>query len=173
MPRRVGGYTCVLAMPNTEPAIDHAGIVREVKALAATALCDVEVAGAITVERAGERLAPMGEMAALGVRVFTDDGNGVQDVRLMRRALEYASGLGVTLAQHCEDEGLSAGGHMHEGEWSVEARHPRDPGGGGGAHGAARPRARAPRSARRVHFQHLSTVARSRSCARRRRPGSR
>ncbi len=36
----------------------------------------------------------------------------------MRRALEYASGLGVTLAQHCEDDSLSAGGHMHEGEWS-------------------------------------------------------
>ncbi len=36
----------------------------------------------------------------------------------MRRALEYASGLGVTLAQHCEDAGLAAGGQMHEGEWS-------------------------------------------------------
>jgi dihydroorotase len=60
----------------------------------------------------------MAELAALGVRIFTDDGNGVQDSRLMRRALEYASALGVTLAQHCEDAGLSHGGHMHEGEWS-------------------------------------------------------
>jgi dihydroorotase len=76
------------------------------------------VAGAITVGRRGEALAPLGEMADLGVRLFTDDGDGVQDSRLMRRALEYASGLGVTLAQHCEDAGLSAGGHMHEGEWS-------------------------------------------------------
>src|ERR1700730_14318041 len=57
-------------------------------------------------------------MAALGVRLFTDDGTGVQDARLMRRALEYASVLGVTLAQHCEDEALAAGAHMHEGEWS-------------------------------------------------------
>jgi len=114
----LGGYTAVVAMPNTEPAIDSAGIVREVLDLGAKALCDVRPAGAITVGREGERLAPLAEMAALGVRLFTDDGTGVQDSRLMRRALEYASSLGVVLAQHCEDAGLAAGGHMHEGEWS-------------------------------------------------------
>src|SRR2546421_8124207 len=105
-------------MPNTEPAIDSAAVVRDVLELGRKALCDVHAAGAVTVGRAGEQLAPMAEMAALGVRIFTDDGNGVQDNRLMRRALEYASGLGVTLAQHCEDESLSGGGHMNEGEWS-------------------------------------------------------
>jgi len=114
----LGGYTAVLAMPNTTPAIDCAAVVRQVQDLGQAALCDVEVAGAITVGRAGERLAPMAELAALGVRIFTDDGNGVQDSRLMRRALEYAGGLGVRLAQHCEDAALAAGGHMHEGAWS-------------------------------------------------------
>ena len=114
----LGGYTAVVAMPNTTPAIDSASVVRDVAELGRTALCDVEIAGAITVGRAGEALAPMAEMAALGVRIFTDDGAGVQDVRLMRRALEYASGLGVTLAQHCEVSALSEGTCMHEGEWS-------------------------------------------------------
>jgi dihydroorotase len=114
----LGGYTAVVAMPNTDPPIDSAGVVREVLALGASALCDVHVAGAITKGRAGHELAPIGEMADLGVRLFTDDGAGVQDARLMRRAFEYASALGVTLAQHCEDEALAAGGHMHEGEWS-------------------------------------------------------
>ena len=114
----LGGYTAVVAMPNTEPAIDSAAVVRQVLDLGAGASCDVRVAGAITVGRAGRQLAPLAEMAALGVRLFTDDGAGVQDARLMRRALEYASSLGVTLAQHCEDEALAAGGHMHEGEWS-------------------------------------------------------
>jgi dihydroorotase len=114
----LGGYTAVVAMPNTEPAIDTAGVVREVLELGAKAMCDVRPAGAITKGRQGAELAPLGEMAALGVRIFTDDGSGVQDSRLMRRALEYASALGVTLAQHCEDHGLAAGGHMHEGEWS-------------------------------------------------------
>ncbi len=114
----LGGYTAVVAMPNTEPAIDTAAVVREVLDLGASAICDVRVAGAITKGRRGRELAPLGEMAQLGVRLFTDDGNGVQDARLMRRALEYASALGVTLAQHCEDETLAAGGHMHEGSWS-------------------------------------------------------
>jgi dihydroorotase len=114
----LGGYTAIVAMPNTEPAIDSAGVVREVLDLGAKALCDVRPAGAITKGRAGTELAPLAEMAALGVRLFTDDGSGVQDSRLMRRALEYASALGVTLAQHCEDAALASGGHMHEGEWS-------------------------------------------------------
>lgn len=115
----LGGYTAVLAMPNTTPTTDCAAVVREVLELGRASVCDVHVAGAITVGRAGEQLAPMAEMALLGVRIFTDDGTGVQDDRLMRRALEYAVGLGVTLAQHCEVAALSDGTCMHEGEWSA------------------------------------------------------
>ncbi|HWE55345.1 MAG TPA: dihydroorotase [Acidimicrobiales bacterium] len=114
----LGGYTAVVAMPNTEPAIDSAAVVRQVQDLGRTALCDVFPAGAITVGREGRQLAPMAEMASMGVRIFTDDGAGVQDARLMRRAMEYATALRVTLAQHCEDASLAGGGHMHEGEWS-------------------------------------------------------
>ena len=124
----LGGYTAVVAMPNTDPPIDSAGVARQVLDLGATATCEVAVAGAITVGRAGTALAPLAEMAALGIRLFTDDGNGVQDARLMRRALEYASALGVTLAQHCEDASLAAGGHMHEGEWSSLLGIPGAPG---------------------------------------------
>jgi dihydroorotase len=113
-----GGYTAVVAMPNTEPPLDHASVVRDVLALGQFAMADVAVAAAITIGRRGETLVPMAEIAALGVHLFTDDGRGVQDARLMRRALEYASDLGVVLAQHCEDEALAAGGHMHEGAWS-------------------------------------------------------
>ena len=116
----LGGYALVVAMPNTRPAIDSASIVRDIRELAKRALCAVEVAGAITKGRAGTHLAAIGEMAALGVVLFTDDGTGVQDGGLMRRALEYAGDLGVVLAQHCEDSSLAAGGHMHEG--AVSAR---------------------------------------------------
>ncbi len=123
----LGGYTAVVAMPNTDPPIDCASVVRDVLELAAASRWQVFPAGAITRERAGERLAPMAEMAALGVRLFTDDGAGVQDSRLMRRALEYASGLGVTLAQHCEEAGLAAGGHLHEGAWSSRLGIPGTP----------------------------------------------
>lgn len=114
----LGGYSAVVAMPNTEPAIDSAAVVRDVQALARDACVEVAVAGAITCGRAGEQLAPFAEMAALGVRLFTDDGRGVQDPMLLRRALEYGRDLGIVLAEHCEDERLAAGGHMHEGAWS-------------------------------------------------------
>ncbi|MDE3223187.1 MAG: dihydroorotase [Acidobacteriota bacterium] len=116
----VGGYGAVVAMPNTEPALDSVAVVAYVLDRGANSLIDVAVAGAITIARAGERLAPMAELAALGVRLFSDDGTGVQDAALMRRALEYARPLGVRLAQHCEDAWLAAGGSMNEG--SVSSR---------------------------------------------------
>ena len=153
----LGGFTAVVAMPNTEPAIDDASAIRELHALARTALCDIEVAGAITVGRRGERLTPMAEMAALGVRLFTDDGTGVQDARLMRRALEYAGGLGVTLAQHCEDAALAAGGHMHEGEWSSRLGIPGQPAEAEELM-VMRDIALSRLTGARVHFQHLSTA---------------
>ena len=147
-------------MPNTEPAIDSAAVVRQVLDAGATAgLCDVRVSGSITVGREGRALSPMAEMAALGVRIFTDDGSGVQDDRLMRRALEYASGLPgpITLAQHCEVEALSEGGHMHEGEWSSRLGIPGIPPEAEELM-VFRDIALARLTGARVHFQHLSTA---------------
>jgi dihydroorotase len=123
----LGGYTAVVAMPNTDPPIDCAAVVRQVQELGHRSTCDVVPAAAITVGRAGAQLTPMGELAELGVRLFTDDGQGVQDAALMRRALEYASGLGVTLAQHCEDAALAGRGQMHEGAWSSRLGMPGIP----------------------------------------------
>jgi len=114
----VGGYSAVVAMPNTEPAIDNAMVAQFVLDRGREAVVDVAVAGAITIGRQGEHLAEIAEMAALGVRLFTDDGTGVQNPLVMRRALTYARPLGVRLAQHCEDEALAAGGVMNEGEVS-------------------------------------------------------
>jgi dihydroorotase len=123
----LGGFTAVVAMPNTEPAIDSAAVVRHVQGLGSGSCCDVRPSGAISVGRDGLLLSPMAEMAALGVRLFTDDGSGVQDPRLMRRAMEYATALDVTLAEHCEDAALASGGHMHEGEWSSRLGVPGQP----------------------------------------------
>ncbi len=153
----LGGYTAVVAMPNTDPPIDCASVVRDVLDLAAGATCAVHPAGAITVGRAGRRLAPMAEMAALGVRLFSDDGAGVQDGGLMRRALEYASALGVTLAQHCEDDALAAGGHLHEGEWSSRLGIPGIPAEAEELM-VARDIALCRLTGAPVHFLHLSTA---------------
>jgi dihydroorotase len=124
-----GGFTAVVAMPNTRPALDDAAVVSSVLALGKQAgLCDVVSSGCITVARAGEQLAPMGELSALGVRIFTDDGFCVASAGVMRRALEYAASLpGAIVAQHAEDETLAAGGHMHEGAWSSRLGIPGRP----------------------------------------------
>ncbi len=124
-----GGFTAVVAMPNTRPALDDAAVVSSVLATGrAAGLCEVVSSGCITVARAGEQLAPMGELYALGVRIFTDDGSCVASAGVMRRALEYAASLpGAVVAQHAEDESLAGGGHMHEGAWSSRLGIPGRP----------------------------------------------
>jgi dihydroorotase len=152
----LGGFSAVVAMPNTQPAIDSAAMVHEVIDLGRSALCEVHVAGAITAGREGEKLAPLAEMADLGVRLFTDDGNGVQDARVMRRAMEYAADLGLTLAEHCEDESMAQGGVMHEGEWSSRLGVPGQPAEAEELM-VLRDLALARLTGARIHFQHLST----------------
>jgi dihydroorotase len=112
----LGGFTAVVAMPNTDPAQDSVAVVDFVREQGRRAgLCEVLPSGCITVGRNGEHLAPYGELSAAGVHLFTDDGTGVQDAQLMRRALEYARPLGIVLAQHCEVASLTKGAVMHEG----------------------------------------------------------
>ena len=116
-----GGYTCVVAMPNTDPTQDSVSVVEFVRRQGEIAgLCDVRPSGSITIGRQGEQLSPLAELADVGVHLFTDDGDGVQDPLLMRRALEYAvdlhrEGQGIVLAQHCEVKRLTEGAVMHEG----------------------------------------------------------
>lgn len=155
----LGGYTAVVAMPNTEPPVDAAAVAGHVLALGREAACDVHTAGAITVGRRGETLAPMGELYELGVRLFTDDGDCVADARLMRRALEYARALpGAVVAQHCEEAGLVEGGHMHEGAWSSRLGVPGRPAAAEEVV-VARDLALARVTGGRIHFLHLSTAA--------------
>jgi dihydroorotase len=124
----LGGFTAVVAMPNTEPPQDDPAVVAAVLAAGTRSMCDVHAAGCITKARAGRELAPMGELHALGVRLFTDDGACVESAGVMRRALEYARSLpGAVVAQHAEDPNLCTGGHMHEGAWSSRLGIPGRP----------------------------------------------
>ena len=111
----MGGYTALVAMPNTDPAQDSVAVIDFVREQGRRAgIVEVVPSGCITLGRKGEALAPMAELATAGVRIFTDDGNGVQDDLLMRRAMEYAKGLDITLAQHCEVASLTKGAVMNE-----------------------------------------------------------
>jgi dihydroorotase len=116
-----GGFTAVVAMPNTVPAIDmghRAAFVADRGSR--EGICAVIPAGALTRDRAGKELAFLDELIEAGVRVFTDDGDTLMDAGLLRRAMEYLAGRDCVIAQHAEDPGLAAGGHMHEG--SVSSR---------------------------------------------------
>ncbi len=155
----LGGYTAIVAMPNTNPPIDSAAVVEQVVAAGRRAICHVFPSACITKERAGHELAPMGELHGLGVRIFTDDGTCVADAGLMRRALEYALALpGAVLAQHCEDPALARGGHMHEGPWSSWLGIPGQPSESESVV-VARDIALAGLTGGRIHFLHLSTAA--------------
>jgi dihydroorotase len=112
-----GGFTTVVAMPNTEPPIDSGHVADHVKR---TGGVEVVPAGCLTLGREGRRLAHLDDLWASGVRIFTDDGDTVEDAGLLRRAMEYLGQLGGVVAQHAEDPGLARGGHMHEG--SVSSR---------------------------------------------------
>jgi dihydroorotase len=112
----VGGFTAVAPMANTDPVADNAAVIQEVRALADEAgLCDVFPAGAITKDLGGEEMAALGEMAEIGVRVFSDDGRCVPTSRALRNALQYAKAFDVVIAEHCEDATLAEGAQMHEG----------------------------------------------------------
>jgi dihydroorotase-like cyclic amidohydrolase len=110
-----GGYTAVVAMPNTDPAQDNVPTIEFVRLQGQRAgLLEVVPSGCITVGRQGKALAPMAKLAKAGVHLFTDDGSGVQDPLLMRRAMEYSKQLNVVLGQHCEVSALTQGAVMHE-----------------------------------------------------------
>lgn len=114
----LGGYTAVFAMANTTPVADSPVVTDHVwQRGQQIGLVDVHPVGAVTVGLGGTQLTEMGMMAAGAgqVRMFSDDGVCVADPLVMRRALEYATGLGVLIAQHAEEPRLTVGAVAHEG----------------------------------------------------------
>ncbi|MBJ7338565.1 dihydroorotase [Mycolicibacterium sp.] len=114
----LGGYTAVFAMANTNPVADSPVVTDHVWHRGQeVGLVDVHPVGAVTVGLKGTQLTEMGLMAAgMGrVRMFSDDGICVHDPLIMRRALEYAGGLGVLIAQHAEEPRLTVDAVAHEG----------------------------------------------------------
>ncbi|MDD5306499.1 MAG: dihydroorotase [Deltaproteobacteria bacterium] len=126
-----GGFTAVMAMPNTRPANDSTEVTRfmidKAAFLGGTRLYPV---AAITLGRHGRELAPFAKLAAAGAVAFSDDGSGVADAAIIEQALTLARDLGLVVIEHAEDPSLSRGGVIHEGEvsrrlgvpgWPVEA----------------------------------------------------
>ncbi len=115
-----GGFTSLVCMPNTSPAIDTAGTVALIRDRAEqSGVVNVFVSGAITKNIAGEELASIGSLKRAGVVAITDDGHCIQNNDLMRRACEYAKMFDLTVMDHCQDYSLVTDGVMHEGYWST------------------------------------------------------
>jgi dihydroorotase len=116
-----GGYCAILGMPNTEPVVDSAAIVRSlIEAAEAEAEVPVGFLAAITKGQQGTELTEMAELAKAGAAGFTDDGKPIGAPALMRRALQYGAVARRPLAVHCEEPTLSHDGQMHEGAVSAE-----------------------------------------------------
>ncbi len=115
-----GGFGAVIAMPNTDPVVDSAPVLRSLRdAAARDARVPVGFLAAITRGSRGEELTEMAELRSLGALGFTDDGQPVTSAGMLRRALQYQRLCGGVLALHEEDPSLSGRGAMHEGEVSA------------------------------------------------------
>ena len=115
-----GGFTTVVAMPNTNPSADSAATITWIKEKASREACvNVLCTGAITKGLKGEELAPIASLFNAGVVALTDDGHCIQNNEIMRRAVEYARMFGLTVMDHCQDYSIVGDGIMHEGEWSL------------------------------------------------------
>ncbi len=111
-----GGFTQICCMPNTDPIADNKVVISYIKNRAKeVGACKVHPIGAITKGEKGEQLAQIGEMKAAGAVAISDDGVSVKSARLMRLAMEYASGFDIKCLCHCEDKDLVDGGVVNEG----------------------------------------------------------
>jgi dihydroorotase len=154
-----GGFCGVIAMPNTDPVLDSAPLLRSLRdAAAQQARVPVGFLAAITRGLQGEQLSEMAELREQGALGFSDDGKPVRSAGMLRKALQYQRLCGGVLALHEEDPTLSRGGAMNEGAVSAAL----------GIAGIptvaestmlARDAALAGYEDARVHFQHLSCTA--------------
>ena len=116
-----GGYCAILAMPNTDPVVDSASVLRAlVERARHEAVIPTGFMAAISKGQRGEELTEMAELADAGAAGFTDDGRPVASPGLIRRALQYSVVAGLPLALHEEEPALSRDGQMHEGAVSAE-----------------------------------------------------
>jgi len=153
-----GGFTGIVAMPNTDPPIDTGGLVRFVRTLAREqSPIPVWTSGCITKGRAGKQLADIADMHRQGAVMITDDGDPVADPYLFRRALEYARHFDLLVACHCEVPELSHGGAMNEGARSYRLGIPGIPACSEEI-SIARDLELARLAGARIHIQHVTTA---------------
>ena len=118
-----GGYGVVCAMPNLNPVPDSLEtLALEQEIIDRDAVIDVLPYCSITKGRLGKELVDFHALKDRCV-AFSDDGSGVQDEEMMRKAMEAAAREDVILAAHCEDNALLRGGYIHDGRYAAAHGH--------------------------------------------------
>lgn len=123
-----GGFTTILAMPNTKPVVDNGDVVNYVHQKAKNlAPVNVLQIGAVTMGQEGETPADIHGMAQAGIPAISEDGRSVANTAVYRRAMQAAKEEGIPVFAHCEDWALAQGGVMNEGERAKELGLPGIP----------------------------------------------
>lgn len=116
---RKGGYTALCIHNHNQPALHSKSQIAHLRSVAADLNADLLPFGTVTVEGKGKDLAEMYDMHLAGAAGFSDYKTAPADAGMVVRALQYASHLNVFLCIHANDDGLSKGGQMNEGETST------------------------------------------------------
>jgi dihydroorotase len=152
-----GGFTTILAMPNTRPCLDRAAVLRSLKRrIARESRVHVHLVAAVTRGQKGRVLAPLEDLRSEGAIAFSDDGFPVADAGLMRQAMRASGKLGCPVISHCEDRSLSSVGVLQEGPVSERFGVPGIPSSAEEVM-VARDLCLAAESGSRLHLAHLST----------------
>ena len=115
-----GGFTSIVAMPNTSPCADNPGTIHFVLTHAEhEGVVKVLPCGAMTKNLEGKEMSAIGSLKAAGAVALSDDGRCVQDHQLMRHIVHYSKTFDLPILDHCGDKLLEAEGVMNEGQWSV------------------------------------------------------
>lgn len=153
-----GGFTTMVAMPNTKPAISEPSLVEYVLTHSKKANASrILPAGCISKNREGKEMAELLKMAESGAVFFTDDGDPVSTSDLLRLALLYTGKNQPRIMEHPEEKSLFIGGQVHEGRVSAlsglkgipEAAEEID---------VARGISLTRETSGRIHFTHLSSA---------------
>ena len=115
-----GGFTTVATMPNTNPVVDSAALVRSLKKRAEdVARCHVEIIGAVTKGQQGKELAELGGMVQAGAVAFSDDGHFDPTAKVLLNAYDYLHAFDKVIINHEEETSLVEEGVMNEGHRSA------------------------------------------------------
>ena len=120
MAAAAGGFTAVVAMPNTNPPADNAGSIEYIRRQSILeAVVKVHPCGSMTKGQQGQEMSGIGTLKRAGVVAISDDGKCIQNHEIMRHVVEYSKSFNIPILDHCEDDILASHGVMHEGYWST------------------------------------------------------